>query len=82
VNARVGRYEVDFLWPAERVIVETDGWATHGTRRAFEHDRAKDAALQAAGYIVIRFTWDQIHHEPLKVAAQLAQLLARGSVAA
>ena len=63
--------------------METDGWATHGTWRAFEHDRAKDAALQAAaGYVVVRFAWRQIDEEPLKVAAQLAQLLARGSVAA
>jgi very-short-patch-repair endonuclease len=82
VNATVGPHEVDFLWPAERVIVETDGWATHGTRRAFEDDRAKDATLQAAGYLVIRFTWAQIQDEPLKVAARLAQVLARCSVAA
>ena len=82
VNARVGAHEVDFLWPHERVIVETDGWATHGTRRAFEDDRAKDAALQAAGFIVVRFTWRQIEERPLTVAAQLAQVLARGSVAA
>ena len=62
--------------------MRTDGWATHGTRRAFEDDRAKDAVLQAAGYVVVRFTWRQIEHQPLKVAAQLAQLLARDSVAA
>jgi hypothetical protein len=47
----------DFHWPAHRVIVETDGWATHRTRAAFERDRAKDAALTAAGYRVMRFTW-------------------------
>jgi hypothetical protein len=31
VNARVGQYEVDFLWPRERVVVEVDGY-TSGTR--------------------------------------------------
>jgi very-short-patch-repair endonuclease len=82
VNARVDEYEVDFLWPDHRVIVETDGWATHGHRRAFEDDRAKDAALHAAGYVVIRFTWRQLEDEPLKVAAQLAQILARSGAAA
>jgi hypothetical protein len=25
-NARLGRYEVDFLWRAERLVVEVDGW--------------------------------------------------------
>lgn len=33
VNARVDEYTVDFLWPAERLIVETDGWESHRTRR-------------------------------------------------
>jgi very-short-patch-repair endonuclease len=32
VNVLIGPSEVDFLWRAEKVIVETDGWATHGTR--------------------------------------------------
>jgi hypothetical protein len=51
------RLEVDFCWPAHHLIVETDGWDTHGNRAAFEADRARDAALQAAGYNVLRFTW-------------------------
>jgi very-short-patch-repair endonuclease len=77
LNVRVGPYEVDFLWPDHRVVVETDGWATHGIRRAFEDDRARDAALQAAGYLVMRITWRRLAEEPLKVAAQLAQVLAQ-----
>jgi very-short-patch-repair endonuclease len=52
-----GQCRPDFHWPAHRLIVETDGWATHRTRAAFERDRAKDAALTAAGYRVVRFTW-------------------------
>jgi uncharacterized protein DUF559/putative AbiEi antitoxin of type IV toxin-antitoxin system len=51
------RLEVDFYWPTHRLIVETDGWETHRTRAAFEADRARDAALTAAGYKVLRFTW-------------------------
>jgi hypothetical protein len=47
----------DFHWPAHRLIVETDGWKAHRTRAAFEQDRAKDAALTAAGYRVMRFAW-------------------------
>ena len=49
--------EADFHWPAHHLIVETDGWDTHRTRAAFEDDRARDAALTAAGYRVVRFTW-------------------------
>jgi very-short-patch-repair endonuclease len=43
------RIEVDFCWPTHRLIVETDGWESHRTRAAFETDRARDAALTAAG---------------------------------
>ena len=76
VNAKAGPYEVDALWPAERMIVETDGWAAHGHRGAFERDRARDADLQSRGYTVLRFTWRQIADEPLLVAARIAQVLA------
>ena len=31
-NVRVGRHEVDFLWPEQRVVVEVDGFAFHSTR--------------------------------------------------
>jgi very-short-patch-repair endonuclease len=82
VNHRVGRYEVDFAWPDHRVIVETDGYAAHGHRRAFEDDRSRDAALQAAGWRVLRFTHRQLGRHPLNAAARLAQVLGPGSVAA
>jgi very-short-patch-repair endonuclease len=46
------RLEVDFCWPSDRVIVETDGYETHRTRAAFESDRRRDAALQVDGWRV------------------------------
>jgi len=69
-------YEVDCYFPAHRVVVETDGWETHRTRHAFESDRAKDTALTAAGYIVVRFTWRQLRHDPHTVAERLRAILA------
>jgi hypothetical protein len=53
-----GECKPDFYWPAHGLIVETDGWEAHRTVAAFRADRAKDAALTAAGYKVLRFTWD------------------------
>ena len=53
-----GECTPDFHWPAHNLIVETDGWETHRTLAAFRSDRAKDAALTAAGFRVVRFTWD------------------------
>jgi very-short-patch-repair endonuclease len=75
-NARVGRHEVDFLWTAERLVVEVDGYAYHSNRAAFERDRARDAALQAAGYRVMRATWRQINSSPEALIARVARALA------
>jgi very-short-patch-repair endonuclease len=61
--------------PERRLIVECDGFATHGTRKAFEEDRAKDRALQVAGRRVIRLTWRQLTHDSDRIARQLATLL-------
>jgi very-short-patch-repair endonuclease len=67
-QAEVGPYRVDFLWPAQFLVVETDGHATHGTRTAFEDDRARDAELATRGYRVLRFTWRQLTERPGWVA--------------
>ena len=58
------------------MLVETDGWGTHGRRQAFEDDRASDADLIAQGFVVLRFTWRQIEKEPTRVAARLGAALA------
>jgi hypothetical protein len=77
VNVIVEGLEVDFLWRAERVVAETDGFEHHGTRTAFERDRARDAHLARHGYRVLRFTWRQVTREPAAVAAALATVLVR-----
>ena len=77
VNSRVGPYEVDFLWPAQRVIVETDGFAYHRTRAAFERDRARDAYLQARGYTVLRVTHRQLRDSRQALVGSLRRLLER-----
>jgi very-short-patch-repair endonuclease len=59
-NAWLLSQEVDALWGHERVVVELDSWEYHRTRAAFERDRARDAALVAAGYRPLRFTWRQL----------------------
>jgi very-short-patch-repair endonuclease len=81
VNATIGPYEVDFAWPVAGVVVEIDGWSTHGHRFAFERDRARDADLAARGHVVLRFTWRQLRDNPLLVATRVAQALARRATA-
>ena len=64
-------HEVDFYFPAHHLVVETDGWETHRTKAAFKSDRRKDAALTAAGYRVMRFTYDDVVYEPDTVVDRL-----------
>jgi very-short-patch-repair endonuclease len=75
VNGRVDGKEVDCLWPEQRLIAELDGFATHGTRTAFETDRARDRAVLLAGYRVTRITWRQVARQPKALAAELDGLL-------
>jgi hypothetical protein len=74
-NVLVEGFLVDAFWPAQRLIVELDSWEFHRGRRAFENDRARDAALQAAGYRVIRITWRQLEDDPAAVAALVRKML-------
>ena len=66
---------VDFLWPERKVVVETDGAATHQTPIAFQRDRHRDQLLIAAGYRVPRVTWDQMKSELDQVVARVARTL-------
>lgn len=68
-------FEADCLWVEQRLIVELDGRATHGTRRAFERDRERDRLLQADGWRVVRITWRQLRDDAPAVLADLRRLL-------
>ena len=67
---------VDFLWPQQHVVVETDGWQGHSTPTAFQSDRATSNALQLAGYAVLRFTHADVARRPSHVARQIRLALA------
>jgi len=74
-NVTILDREVDAYWPRHRIVIEMDSWEFHGHRAAFEHDRARDAAMQAAGYRVIRLTHRRLEEEPTVVAGELRRLL-------
>jgi hypothetical protein len=65
----------DVAFESERVVVEVDGWSSHGDRDAFERDRRRQARLVAAGWVVIRVTWRELRHHPARFAADLRRAL-------
>jgi very-short-patch-repair endonuclease len=70
-------WEVDFRLVGTRVVIECDGWTTHGLdRRQFERDRRRDDDLTAAGWIVQRFTYRAITATPADTARRIRRLVA------
>jgi hypothetical protein len=76
------RYRLDFAYPEPlKIAVEVDGYATHGTRAAFQRDRDRQNALVALGWVVLRFTWEDVVRRPHKVAATIRQAIERAQTA-
>lgn len=78
VNVPVEGYEVDFLWPRQRLVVELDSYSFHRARAAFERDRKRDATLQLAGHRVLRLTDRRLVQEESSVVRGLRELLGLG----
>jgi very-short-patch-repair endonuclease len=74
VNVYAAGLQVDFLFAAARLVVETDGFRYHRTRAAFERDRERDQELAVAGYRVLRFTYRQIVEDAAVVAKTLSHV--------
>lgn len=82
VNIRVGPHLVDFLWRDRGLILETDSFAYHGGRTAFQEDRSRDLDLRARGFQVFRLSEKQVNEEPRRVAEVVGAALRVGADAA
>ena len=74
-NVSVAGEDVDAYWRESNLVVELDSWEFHKTRRAFERDRHKAAALERAGICVLRFTWRQLTRDESLVATTVRSRL-------
>jgi very-short-patch-repair endonuclease/predicted transcriptional regulator of viral defense system len=74
---RVGgkTYEVDFLWRAQKVVVETDGGRFHDNPAAGSRDSERNRALASAGFLVSRLGWEDLRDRPGGTMAELARHL-------
>jgi very-short-patch-repair endonuclease len=76
--AWIGR--VDFVYRDARVVIETDGKEHHSSLLDRQWDAARDAALTAAGWTVMRFSWFDIVHRPRQTLSRIRRHV--GAVAA
>lgn len=75
VIRRAGR--VDLLvdgW----LVLEADGFAYHSDRQAYREDRRRANALAAAGYVLLRFTYEDVVHRPEYVIAIIRAVVRNG----
>lgn len=71
---------VDFAWTRERLVVETDGYAFHADRASYRADRRRTNALVLAGWRVLRFSWEDVLHDPEHVVATVREALLAAAV--
>ena len=74
-NTYVEGVEVDAYWPRLGLVIEVDGYLTHGRWATFQRDRAKANKLIGAGFVVLRFTWHQLTRKPMVVLAEIVRAL-------
>lgn len=73
----VNGFRVDFYWPQLGLVVEVDGLRYHRTAGQQASDLRRDQIHQATGLTSLRFSGDQVGHEPDRVRATLAAVAER-----
>lgn len=74
-----GKGRVDDAYPDAKVILEADGRRWHQRIADLKRDRARDNEAARAGWITLRFMWEELHHDPLDVGRTIAETLAHRS---
>ncbi|KQT92283.1 hypothetical protein ASG49_10170 [Marmoricola sp. Leaf446] len=54
----------DLVDRERRIVVEADSFAFHGTRAALVRDCVRYNALVLRGWLVLRFSWEHVMHDP------------------
>jgi very-short-patch-repair endonuclease len=61
----------------DRLVLELDGERWHGDDESYEKDRARDAVLVAAGYVVIRCSYRQVMESWSDIEGKIVALVRR-----
>ena len=72
---RGSRPRVDLIWTEGRLVVERDGYESHGNRAAFMYDRHRDYELTLSGYTVLRLANDEVAQDIEKSIEKIRDLV-------
>lgn len=78
------RIIVDFCWPELGVVGEADGLIKYGEeldprRTSLRDEKLRQEELEALGYIVVRWTWDDIWRRPEWVVTRIRNAMAEAA---
>ncbi|GAB4082634.1 hypothetical protein GCM10028783_35830 [Modestobacter muralis] len=74
VDLPTGRVRLDRAYPEVRLAVELDGAAFHTSPEDRARDLARDRALAALGWVVLRFTYADVVRDPHAVRAKVLEV--------
>lgn len=66
----------DDAYPERKIAIEWDSRRFHGQLSTFESDRERDRDGAVRGWVILRFTWDDVHNHPDRVVETVRALLA------
>lgn len=72
-------YWADVAWPELRVLGEADGRGKYTDPAVLYAEKRRQETLERAGWIVVRWTWEELVHTPEVVVARVARALARAA---
>lgn len=81
VKLKERSYRIDYaIFGSEiKIAVELDGFEFHGSRQAFNYDRLRQNDLQAAGWTILRFSYDSVRSETVRCVMQMQAVLSMDS---
>ncbi len=66
---------VDFLWREQMVIGEADGLGKYATPADLHREKLRQELLERMGYVVIRWTWEEMYLRPGAVLRRIEAAL-------
>ncbi len=78
----IGGRRMDFVWPAERIVVSLHGWAFHKSHSRWETDQETTSALASQGWVPLIYTWKRLEFRPEGILRELSHTLEQRQIAA
>ena len=67
------RVRPDLVDRRRRIVLEADSFEWHGDRKALRRDARRYDALTVSGWLVLRFAWEDVMHDPGWVRSVLVE---------